>query len=204
MAYATLGQIAHILKLTPRMVNLHVKEHGMPRVGRGEYDLVQCVHWFIDYKDQLIKEARRGDETEQQARARLVKATADLRELELAAARRELISVGTVKFLWERIVVSFKTKILSIPSKLPQRLIVCKDINQIKDLLEREIYEALSELSKSDIDISKLGGFEETRPVDSASRKSSTKAHSQRVGRSAQDTQQGVKRRAGTVENGQG
>ena len=171
MPYATLEQIAHILKLTPRMVNLHVKDHGMPRVNRGEYDLVQCVHWYIDYKDQIIKEARRGDETEQQARARLVKATANLRELELAEARRQLISVGMVKFLWERIVVTFKTKILSIPSKLPQRLIVCKDINQIKDLLEREIYEALSELSESDIDLSKLGGFEESRRVGSTARK---------------------------------
>lgn len=201
MAYATLDQIAHILKLTPRMVNLHVKDHGMPRVSRGEYDLVQCVHWFLDYKDRLIKEARRGDETEQQSRARLVKATADLRELELAEARKHLIPVSTVSFLWERIVMSFKTRLLAIPTKLPQRLIACTEINQIKDALEREIFEALDELSTSEVNIGKPLACDEARPADGSIADTSTKADGERVGRSAPGAQQGGKRRAGPVED---
>ena len=49
MAFATLEQIATVLNMTPQMVNRHVKLHGMPRVGRGEYDLVKSVHWYINY-----------------------------------------------------------------------------------------------------------------------------------------------------------
>jgi phage terminase Nu1 subunit (DNA packaging protein) len=202
MPYASLQQIAHVLKLTPRMVNLHVKDHGMPRVSRGEYDLVQCVHWYIDYKDQLIKEARRGDESEQQARARLVKATANLRELELARARREVIPVATVQIVWERIVVSFKTKVLSIPTKLPQRLVACKDINQIKDLLEREIGEALNELSKAEIDISEDGDFEEAPPAYSQASEPTAEAYSESMVGLEPDVEPGVKRRTRSMENG--
>jgi phage terminase Nu1 subunit (DNA packaging protein) len=204
MPYATLDQIAHLLKLTPRMVNIHVKHNGMPRVDRGQYDVVKCVHWYLDYKDRLIGEARRGDESEQQARARLTKATADLRELELARERGELIPADTIKFLWERVVVSFKTKMLSIPTKLPQRLVACRDINQVKDLLEREIYEALNELSMADIDITGIRRLEKARPVDSSAGESSTKAHGKRVGREKSDTKPRVKRGTGSVENRQG
>ena len=203
MSYSTIDQIAHLLKLTPRMVNLHAKDHGMPRIDRGQYDIVACVHWYIDYLKQQIKEARRGDETEQQARTRLTVATADLRELELARAKGDLIEVDLVKILWERLVASFKTKILGIPSKLPQRLIICKDINQIKGLLEQEIFEALSELSRSDIDVSDIAQGQGARPVDSKAHKPTAKAHRKRVGRQAQNAEQGVKRGTGTVEDGQ-
>ncbi len=204
MSYATLEQIAHLLNLTPRMVNLHAKDHGLPRIDRGQYEIVACVHWYIDHLKKLIKDARRGDETEQQARARLTIATADLRELELARAKGELIDVDLVKILWERIVASFKTKMLSIPSKLPQRLIICRDINQIKGLLDQEIYEALSELSRADIDISNIAKGKRARAVGSEADLSTAKAHSKPVGRQAQNAKQGVKRGPGTVENGQG
>ena len=204
MSHSTLEQIAHLLNLSERMVNLHVKQHGMPRIDRGQYDIVACVHWYIEYLQKLIKDARRGDETEQQARARLTRATADLRELELAKAKGELIEVDQAKSLWERLIVSFKTRMLGIPTKAPQRLIICKDINQIKDLLEREIYEALGELSRADIDVSDIAEPEGSRPVGGKAHKSTSKAHRKRVGGQTPDTQQGVERGTGTVENGQG
>ena len=204
MPYATLEQIAHLLKLTPRMVNLHVREHGMPRVGRGEYDLVQCVHWYIEFKDRLIKEARRGDESEQQARARLVKATADLRELELAHAREKLIDVSTVSLMWERLVVAFKTRMLAIPTKLPQQLIACKDIGQIKDALEREICEALSELSTAQIDVGEPGEAQETRRQNAQAHNAPAKAHREPVGGQEQSLEPGIELGTGALENGQG
>jgi phage terminase Nu1 subunit (DNA packaging protein) len=203
MPYATLDQIAHLLKLTPRTVNLHAKEDGMPRLSRGQYDMVACVHWYIGYLQKLIKDARRGDETEQQARARLTRTTADIRELELGKARAELIEVAQAKLVWERLVIAFKTKILAIPSKLPQRLIACNDINQIKDLLDREIIEALSELSRTEIDVSDLRRPARAHPVDGKPDKSSSKTEGKRVGRQVQGPEPGVKRRAGSVEDGQ-
>ena len=204
MPYATLEQIAHLLKLTPRMVNLHVREHGMPRVGRGEYDLVQCVHWYIDFKDRLIKEARRGDESEQQARARLVKATADLRELELAHAREKLVDVSTVALMWERLVVAFKTRMLAIPTKLPHRLVACKEMGEVKELLEAEISEALSELSTREIDVGKPGEAQEAGPTDAQARNAAAKAHRERVGGPEQDLEPRIELGTGSLENGQG
>lgn len=203
MAYATLEQIAHLLKLTPRMVNLHVKERGMPRVGRGEYDLVKCVHWYLDFKDRQIEAVRKGDETEQQARGRLTIASADLRELELSSARGEVIEVESIRLLWERIVVAFKTKMLSLPTKLPQRLIVCKEVNQIKELLDQEITEALNELSNTHIDVSELRRLAKSRHIDDEIGEAPSKTHGEPVGRQKQDIEPRVKRRTRPVEDRQ-
>jgi len=199
MPGATLDQIAHLLKITPRMVNIHVKQNGMPRLSRGEYDLVKCVHWYLDYKDRLLVEARKGNETEQQARARLIRASADLRELELARERGQLVPVETIKYLWERVVVAFKTRMLAIPSKLPQRLIVTRDVNEVKGILDSEIFEALNELSAANVDVSEYRRYEKARSVDDAADEPPAKADRKRLGRQKPGAEPGIKRRAGTV-----
>jgi phage terminase Nu1 subunit (DNA packaging protein) len=204
MPYASLEQIAHLLKLTPRMVNIHVKESGMPRVVRGQYDLVKCVHWYLDLKDRQIEAARRGDETERQARARLTRASADLRELELARERERLLEIDAVKRLWERIVVAFKTRILAIPTKLAPRLVACQDVGQAKNILEEEMREALGELSTRRMGVSELRKLVEPRRLDNGSGESTTKADSKPVGRRKQDSEPGVKRRARKVANRKG
>jgi phage terminase Nu1 subunit (DNA packaging protein) len=181
------------------MVNMHVKEHGMPSVGRGEYDMVACVHWYIDYLKGQIERARKGDETEQQARARLVKAMANLRELEYAREQGELIHVSVVRFLWERLVVAFKNKILSLPSKLPQRIIGCRNLGELKAILEQEVYEALNELSITEIDLPPFSNLTGIDPADDPAHSSTSQADRQRVGGPGAGVEPRVKRRAGKV-----
>ncbi len=164
--------------MTVRSINLHVKNDGMPRVARGEYDMVAVVHWYIAYLKAEITRARRGDESEQQARARLVKATANLREIELAKESGLLIEADSIRELLEKIVTSFKTKMLAIPTKLPQRLVVCKGIPAMKEILEAEIYEALNELSNTNV----TGEAKKARSVGASNRPTSGKATRKRLG----------------------
>lgn len=187
MPYASLEQVASVLNMTPQMVNRHVKQHGLPRISRGEYDLIKCVHWYIEYKDQQIREARRGTETEAQARQRLVIATADLREVDLAKACGELIEINIAQELWQRIVVSFKNKMLLIPTKLAPVIILCKEPNEAQQLLESEIHEALYELSSNTIDTSQVRRFERSGRNRSKACSSSSKTHGKRVGGSLKD-----------------
>ena len=179
MAYASLEQVAQVLNMTPQMVNRHVKQRGMPRISRGEYDLVKCVHWYIDYKDQQIKEARRGTETEAQARQRLVIATANLREVDLAQACGELIEIDVAQTLWQRLVVSFRNKMLLIPTKLAPQVITCKEPTEAQALLEAEIHEALHDLSSSIIQKSSVRRRERTDKIGSKARRSPAKTDSE-------------------------
>jgi phage terminase Nu1 subunit (DNA packaging protein) len=204
MAFATLEQISTILNMTPQMVNRHVKLHGMPRVSRGEYDLVKCVHWYLAYKDQQIQEARKGKESEAQARQRLVIADANLKELQYARLRGGMIEAEVAKQLWIKTVVTFKTKLLLLPTKLPTVLLACEGPNQVKDLLEKEITEALHELSRSEIDTTGLDRLEETYRRGRPIRKPTAKAHRQRVVRPKPDPLGRELRRAGPVADGAG
>ena len=176
MAFASLEQVAEVLNMTPQMVNRHVKQHGMPRISRGEYDIKKVVHWYIDYKDQQIKDARRGTETEGQARQRLIVATADMREVDLAKACGGLIEIDVAQTVWQRLAVSFRNKMLLIPTKLAPQVITCKDPSEAQTLMETDIQEALLELSQGKIDTTGIRERERFGRVSPKARRSSAKA----------------------------
>ena len=204
MAFASLEQIATILNMTPQMVNRHVKLHGMPRVGRGEYDLVKCVHWYIDYLKQKIDEARKGGETEAQARQRLVIADANMKELSYARARGRVVELDIAKQLWARLVLAFKSKLLLMPSKLATLVMGRENPNEVREIIEREVTEALNELSQARIDTADLS---RSRSFDEGSRglrKPAAKARRKRVGRQRKSLEPPKQRRARKVEDGAG
>lgn len=191
MAYASLEQVAQVLKMTPQMVNRHVKVSGMPRISRGEYDLIKCVHWYIDFKDRQIKEARQGTETESQARQRLVVATADLREVELARACGDLIELEVARKLWERLVLAFKNKMLLLPTKVAPVVLALKESNEVRELLDEEVQEALKELSHEAIDTSAIRRSGAVSRIRREARRAAAKAHGKRVGRPTPNAQRG-------------
>lgn len=201
MSYASLEQVAQVLNMTPQMVNRHVKQHGMPRISRGEYDLVKCVHWYIAYKDQQIKEARRGTETEAQARQRLIIATANLREVDLAKACGDLIDIEVAQTLWQRLAVSFRNKILLLPTKLAPQVITCKDPSEAQSLMELEIHEALHDLSSGTIQSIGIRRSAGTVKVRTTTHRTASKTNRQRVVRPGENLKRGELRGTGKMEN---
>ena len=80
-------------------------------------------------------------------RSRLDRANAELRELELARLRGELLPAGEVVLAWEQRLGAFKAKILAIPSKLGARF-----GDAVEEALTTALHEALLELSGAAID----------------------------------------------------
>lgn len=59
--YSTLEQICALLREPPERVNLLIRKHGLPTLGRNRFDLMRVIHWREDqYKRQLelAREAR--------------------------------------------------------------------------------------------------------------------------------------------------
>jgi hypothetical protein len=201
MAWASLEQIAQVLNLTPRYVNKLVKEQGMPRQGRGEYDLVMCVHWYIDFLKAQIVRSRSGDESESDARRRLLSANADIREAERARMHGELIPVKSAVEVIERGVHSFKTRMLALPTKAAGRVLGRTSLGEIKGILEDDVYQALRELENAKIEIR---GIAETGQYLEERLETTPETLSKPVGGQGKKAQRGGKRRAGPVGNGQG
>ena len=82
-----------------------------------------------------------------EARTRKMNADAEIAELELAKIRGTLCLTADVVIAWETVLHACKAKFLSMPSKAAPLLANETDIAMIKDVLEEQIREALSELS---------------------------------------------------------
>lgn len=148
MADATVQQIATLLDVTPRYVTKLVKDRGFPRIAHGAYDIVASVRWYVRFQRGRIEELEKGSEGEQKARGRLHSALADIKELDLAERKRELVAIPDVIREIERILVATRAKMLGIPKKAAPRLVGKKKPSQIEALLEKYIYEALHEISR--------------------------------------------------------
>lgn len=53
--------MAKLLNITDRRLQQLVEDEHMPRIGRGIYEIVPCVHWYIAYVEARTQ-GRLGDE----------------------------------------------------------------------------------------------------------------------------------------------
>ncbi len=90
-----------------------------------------------------------GDANEE--RARLLKAQADHKEIEVDELKKNVIPYEVVQDAWMMVVSNSKAKLLGIPSKAAHRLIACDTFNEAEELLTEHIEIALSELSNDGI-----------------------------------------------------
>ena len=81
------------------------------------------------------------------ARARKMTADAELAELELLKAKRELVSAEDVKAAWGDVLSAMKAKLMALPTICAPMCAVETEINVIQNILEGQVTEALDELS---------------------------------------------------------
>ena len=73
------------------------------------------------------------------------------RELEVAQLEGKLVSVETTQATWAAIIATARQRLLAIPSRVGPR-VAGLDAAEASELLRREIYEALHELARSDLE----------------------------------------------------
>ena len=146
--------IAKLLKLSERRIQQLAKENVIPKAERGKYDLVNSVHGYIDY----LKAKAGGEFTAEEVlknKNKLLKAKAELAEIDKMKASGELIPKGEVKKSWLELVHKLKQKLLSIPNKVAPVVVTVKSINEIKLIIQDKIHEALYEISSDERSVGK-------------------------------------------------
>ena len=141
--------ISKLLKLSERRVQQLAKDNIIPKAERGKYDLVSSVHGYIDF----LKAKAGGDFTAEEVlknKNKLLKAKAEIAEIEKMKATGELISKEEVKRTWLELVHKIKQKLLSIPNKVAPVVATVKNISEIKLILQDKLYEALYEITSDD------------------------------------------------------
>ncbi len=102
------------------------------------------------------------------ARTRKMNADAEIAELELARIRGTLCLTDDVVSAWETVLQAAKAKFLGLPTKIAPVLANETDVGIVKDLLEQQLREALTELSnyQPQIDPVRTGAVQSDEPTE--------------------------------------
>jgi phage terminase Nu1 subunit (DNA packaging protein) len=145
-------KVASALNLDERRVQQLVKE-GMPRETRGQYDPVKCMLWYIRFLQSALEKKAvptldGGFVGEREERVRLLRADADLREMELARERSLVISINDYERTLADLILTTKARIMAIPPRLAPDLVGETSRVMVQAKLEKACKESLAYLAK--------------------------------------------------------
>ena len=156
-----LAECATELNLGSRRIQQLATE-GLPRADRGVYDIVECFRWYVRYlQGKLIERAlpedgdgdAGGPATSASAtRHKMLSIESELKQIELAEKREQLVSIEKVQKDLEAIVVEIRTRILALPPRLAAEVLGETDLAVSQVKIERSLKGALTALSQFDPD----------------------------------------------------
>ncbi len=177
--------IAKLFGLTERRVQQLAKDGIIPKPEKNQYELVGSVRAYINYLQQRAFGKGAAPRDTHLERARLIKAQADMAEIDLAEKTGALVTVDRLEADWMAMVNACRSKLLSIPTKVAYQISNLKDPEEIENFLKRTIHEALTELASYEHDDS-----EDLQPDDQdgdIGLDAATGIDGEPVGRSAQE-----------------
>jgi phage terminase Nu1 subunit (DNA packaging protein) len=153
MALTNAIRVARLLNLSEQRIHQLVKE-GMPKEGRGQYDPIKCAYFYIRYLQAAIEKRSAsmpdgGYAGVREERARLLRADADLKEMELARKRSQLISLADYERALADLFLTTKARIMATPPRLAPELVGDESRVMIQAKLEKACKDALAYLAKS-------------------------------------------------------
>ncbi|NFG24832.1 UNVERIFIED_ORG: DNA-packaging protein [Clostridium botulinum] len=141
-------ELANILGITSRRVR-QLREEGFFSFAENgkKYSLEKCVQEYIEYK--VKAETNTGtsiDREKEQAEHEQIKK--NISKLKLRKLKKELHEASDVELFLSEMLINFRNRLLSIPSKVAVQILGEEDINRIIEILQKEMYETLEELSE--------------------------------------------------------
>lgn len=145
-------ELAQCLGISTRQVR-NLRDEGLFRTVKGNrgYVLETCVQEYINFK--VNAEMGRGaSRSVERIKADHEAIKKEISALKLRRMRQELHETADVEAFLSDMLVRFKDRLLSLPSKLAMQIAGETDINVLVQVLTRGFNEALGELSGYDPD----------------------------------------------------
>lgn len=144
-------KLALFFNLTKQRVHQLVAE-GLPRELRGKYDQDKCAQWYIRYLQAVIEKKAIPLEpgtfaTEQQEKVRNMRMSADLKEIQLAERRGQLVAIEDVEKEMADLVLTTKARIMSVPARLAPDLLGETSRVMAQAKIEKALKESLAQLA---------------------------------------------------------
>ncbi len=142
-----LAVIARLLDLSERRVQQLSREGVIPKATRGQYDLVGAVRGYVAYLRAAAVQAQAGAPDFGVERARLIKAKADIAEMEADGRRGELLPAEAVEASWTAVLARLRARLLVLPDRLAPLCAEETTIAGVRDQIRKAVREALDELA---------------------------------------------------------
>jgi len=144
--------IAKMFNLTERRVRQLVEEGIISRIGHGRFDLIDTVSKYVTFLKLSSEALDENDVSESLEYEKWLheKAKREKAEIELANIKNEMHRSEDVEKVLNHMIMAFRSKMLSLPSKMAMILVNKNDPKLIEALIERDVHEALKELSEYD------------------------------------------------------
>ena len=139
--------IAKLFGLTERRVQQLARDGVIPKPEKNQYELIGSVRSYIEYLQQRAFGKGVAPQDTHHERARLIKAQADMAEIDLAERTGQLVTVERIEADWIQMVTACRAKLLGIPTKTAYQIANLKDPEEVEKFLKRTIHEALLELA---------------------------------------------------------
>lgn len=154
MAIVNVGKVAKALNLTPQRVQQLANE-GLPKEDRGKYDLGKCMLWYIRYLQAALEKkavpmANGVYAGEREERTRLLRAEAELKEIELAKQRGQFVAIADVEAEYSNLVHAVRARIMAIPPRLAAEIVGETSRVMVQAKIESELKAALRLLARGD------------------------------------------------------
>jgi len=117
----------------------------LPAPVDGLYEFLPWVRGFIKYHDERAERKTSSIADEKQKK---LCAERQLVEIALARAKGDVLDAGLVEKEWSETILLCRQKLLNIPSKVAPRLLYVKTQQEMEAEIQKEIDEALAELSQ--------------------------------------------------------
>jgi len=144
----TTAEISEILGVSKRRIQQFADEGALVRLNRGYYDLPASITKFIEY--QVAKNIPSDEIDKDVEQALWTRAKKEKTQLEVQIIKGELHRSEDVKRIMNDMLMAFRQRSLSLPTKVAPQLIMVEDIQAIKDILKISVIELLTELKDYD------------------------------------------------------
>lgn len=144
--------ISKMFNVTERRVRQLVEEGVISRVGHGRFDLVDTVSKYVTFLKLASEGLDENDISESLEFEKWLheKAKREKAEIELAHIKNEVHRSEEVEKVMNHMIMAFRSKMLSLPTKVALMLVNKEDPKYIESILERNVHEALIELANYD------------------------------------------------------
>lgn len=148
-AVVSAKSMGKLIGLSDRRVRQLAEEGIIPKTEGGSYELVKAISSYINFL-KLNNEIDNTNLAEAYEKEKVLHERAKRQKAEILVRKikNEVHESEDVEIVLTEMLANFKAKLLSIPTKIAPEIVGYSETSLVEDILKREMYETLEELSE--------------------------------------------------------